>query len=163
MSLLVSALQGQCIFPTCWYNVMCMSCSRSCMHIILVVSRYVPAWDPTYCAMLSGGFRGGLFGLYEPFLCFLRMKYERTGLLTCLRYQLKHTMYTTPTLELRRSHNISISAPFFPTPYADNQLLCSLCGSNRVTPLLLWASKTTTRFSSKLSKFCNFTPRLHQK
>ena len=29
---------------------------------------------------------------------------------------------------------------------------------NRVMPLILWASNTTTRFRSKTSNFCNFTP-----
>ena len=32
-----------------------------------------------------------------------------------------------------------------------------------VTPLILRASNTTTRFSSRSSNFCNFTPRTHQK
>ena len=31
------------------------------------------------------------------------------------------------------------------------------------TPLILRASNTTTRFSIRLSDFCNFTPRIHQK
>ena len=54
---------------------------------------------------------------------------------------------------------------YFLAPYVDNQLLCSLCGPRRsgVTPLILWASNTTTRFSSRPSNFCNFTPRIHQK
>ena len=32
-----------------------------------------------------------------------------------------------------------------------------------VTPLILRASNTTTRFSNRSSSFCNFTPRIHQK
>ena len=32
-----------------------------------------------------------------------------------------------------------------------------------VIPLILQASNTTTRFSSRSSNFCNFTPRIHQK
>ena len=32
-----------------------------------------------------------------------------------------------------------------------------------VTPLILRASNTTTRFSSRSSNFCNFIPRIHQK
>ena len=32
-----------------------------------------------------------------------------------------------------------------------------------VTPLILWASNTTARFSSRLTNLCNFTPRIHQK
>ena len=52
---------------------------------------------------------------------------------------------------------------YFPTPYADNQLLCSLCDPKRghAAALMLWASNTTTRFSN--SNFCNFTQRIHQK
>ena len=57
------------------------------------------------------------------------------------------------------------SALIFPVPYADNQLLCSLCNSaaarSGVTPLILRASNT--RFSSRWSNFCTFTPRIHQK
>ena len=34
---------------------------------------------------------------------------------------------------------------------------------NGVTSLILCASNTTTRFSSGLSNFCNFTTRIHQK
>jgi len=37
---------------------------------------------------------------------------------------------------------------YFPAPNADNQLLCN---------------NTITRFSSRSSNFCNFTPRIHQK
>ena len=32
-----------------------------------------------------------------------------------------------------------------------------------LTPLILRASNTITRFSSRSSSFCNFTPRIHQK
>ena len=53
---------------------------------------------------------------------------------------------------------------YFPAPYTDNQLLCSLCGlTEGVPPLILRASKATTGFHSRSSKFCNFTPRIHQK
>ena len=52
---------------------------------------------------------------------------------------------------------------YFPVPYVDNQLLCSLCGPKRSHAFSLRASNTTTRFSSRLSNFYNFTPRLHQK
>ena len=54
---------------------------------------------------------------------------------------------------------------YFPAPYADNQLLCSLCGPKRhgVTPLILRAPNTKISFSSKSSNFSNFTPRIHQK
>ena len=34
---------------------------------------------------------------------------------------------------------------------------------SRVTPLILPAPNTTTRFSSRSFNFCNFTPRIHQK
>ena len=54
-------------------------------------------------------------------------------------------------------------ALFFPAPYADIQLLCSLCDSKRGHTLILRAPNTTTRFSSRSSNFCNFTPRLLQK
>ena len=47
---------------------------------------------------------------------------------------------------------------YFPAPYVDNQLLCSFCGPKWVTPLILRASNTTTRFSSRLFNFCNINP-----
>ena len=41
---------------------------------------------------------------------------------------------------------------YFPAPYTDNQLLCSLVGQNAT-------ANTKISFSSRLSYFCNFTPR----
>ena len=50
---------------------------------------------------------------------------------------------------------------YFPMLYADNHLLCSLCGLKQSHAFN--SASTTTRFSSMSSSFCNFTPRIHQK
>ena len=57
------------------------------------------------------------------------------------------------------SYTLSMRALFFPAPYADYQLLCSLCDTKQGHTLILRAPNTT-RFSSRSS---NFTPRLLQK
>ena len=50
---------------------------------------------------------------------------------------------------------------YFPAPYADSHLLCSLrCGSKRSHAFNSASFNTTTRFSSRWSKF---NPRIHQK
>ena len=55
----------------------------------------------------------------------------------------------------------------FSAPYADNQLLCSLCGLKQSHPYnnILRASNTTTRFSTRsiVQLLQYFIPRLHQK
>ena len=74
--------------------------------------------------------------------------------------------HTTPTLPLQLGIVIcyQYESTSFPVPYADNQLfynsLCRLKGSHTFNSA---GSNTTTRFSCRLSYFCNFTLRLHKK
>ena len=51
---------------------------------------------------------------------------------------------------------------YFPAPYVDNQLFCSLCGPKQSHAFNSAGFKTTTRFSSiGRPTFCNFTARVH--
>ena len=72
-------------------------------------------------------------------------------------------IYALLPLQLEMAICYQYGNAYFPAPYGDNQLLCSLCGPKRGHEFNLRASNTTTRFSSKSSCFCNFTPRMHQK
>jgi len=60
-------------------------------------------------------------------------------------------------------YTINMRALIFPLLTRITSCFVASATQNGVTPLILQASNTTTRFSSKTSNFCNFTQRLHQK
>ena len=80
-------------------------------------------------------------------------------------FQKLYTMrkHTTPTL-LPPQLGMAICYQYI-SPHLTKITSCfaASAGWSGVTPLILWASNTTTRFSSGSSNFCNFTPRLHKK
>ena len=59
-----------------------------------------------------------------------------------------------------RRYAISMRALIFPRP---TRITSCSAARNGVTPLILLASNTMTRFSNRSSSFCNFTLRIHCK
>ena len=55
------------------------------------------------------------------------------------------------------TYTTQCESAYFPAPYANNQLLCSLCGPKR-SRTFDSAGFNQNRFSSRSSNFCNFTP-----
>ena len=58
---------------------------------------------------------------------------------------------------------VSMRALIFPRLTRITRCFIASASQSGVMPLILQASSTTTRFSSRLSNFWNFTPRIYQK
>ena len=73
-----------------------------------------------------------------------------------------HKVFIPLPLQLGMAIYYQYESAYFPLLTWITCWFAASAARNGVTPLILWASNTT-RFSSKTSNFCNFTPTIHQK